>query len=1000
VEIRDEHQALIDDYDRRAIAKRAASKAAARIQPSPPCPEVVAFSKGDAISSGSRRRQTGRWKSRSATGERKDLRGMGPAANVAPVPALSLLAEPDPPEKCMVEQSVIWRAHMINRKNAELARERLPKQPEAQRGKTHWDYVLDEALWLANDYKEEHKWKVQMAKKVSKMVLQYHAQHAQKIDRATREEEQRLTRLAHSVARGVRKFWSQIRELADYRLSVVRDAQIAAEREEQLKALLEQTEAYTNVVAQNMQSNSHVAKNRVQAPAELASVRCRENDTSPDERSLTRAADTLQKRSRRDFESSPSRAAIAASVDKISDVQEKFSDEEHSLERGGDGVIDDERTMAEDEAGDEADPQEIDRLKDEADLTLEQLLRQQGIDPEAYAQDSQKYAGSSSGSEDDSSPDSSSDHGIKEDMSDDVVKIGRRAFDVTPDEGETVRDQPSDNASASSIDEEIRIEKYEGSLKTQSETPLVAPRTGTATAVSRNATEQDLDVAMAEYVATGEPADLSDGEKEIIGTVQAGHAAIKHGAQENNIQSRTYFEVQPSASGGDDGSRTDQGFATGTRERVGEAPNTHEGPSTEEGNVSTNKFNVPTRLLHGSLRDYQHVGMEWLVTLYHQKLNGILADEMGLGKTIQTIALLAWLAVERGVWGPHLVVVPTSVMINWEVEFKKWLPGFKILTYYGSMKERRAKRRGWSKPNTFHVCITSYSLVVQDASALRRKKWVYLILDEAHNIKNFQSQRWQTLLNFPSRRRLLLTGTPLQNSVMELWSLMHFLMPHLFRSHAEFKDWFSKPLNAITAAEASTEQENMFQRGIVSKLHNVLRPFLLRRLKSDVEKGLPPKTEHILTCPLSKRQRQLYEDFLSRSDIKETLNSGDFIGVMNVLMQLRKVCNHPDLFEGRPIVSPLWSPRIFFPLPSLAVGALEQEQLRHVDLALLGLDLASEDIRLWPGRVFQERVLALSATQDIVAALETVSDNDFLPESSTLSSSAIDPAVVEPSIRF
>lgn len=131
------------------------------------------------------------------------------------------------------------------------------------------------------------------------------------------------------------------------------------------------------------------------------------------------------------------------------------------------------------------------------------------------------------------------------------------------------------------------------------------------------------------------------------------------------------------------------------------------------------RTNVPFLLKH-TLREYQHIGLDWLVTLYKKRINGILADEMGLGKTIQTISLLGWLACEEGVWGPHLIVVPTSVMLNWEMEFKKWCPAFKLLTYYGNAKERRAKRQGWSKPNTFHVCITSYTLILQvSTSALK-----------------------------------------------------------------------------------------------------------------------------------------------------------------------------------------------------------------------------------------------------------------------------------------
>ena len=121
---------------------------------------------------------------------------------------------------------------------------------------------------------------------------------------------------------------------------------------------------------------------------------------------------------------------------------------------------------------------------------------------------------------------------------------------------------------------------------------------------------------------------------------------------------------------------------------------------------------MPFLLKHG-LREYQHIGLDWLATIYDQKLNGILADEMGLGKTIQTISLLAHLACEKGIWGPHLIVVPTSVMLNWEMEFKKWCPAFKMLTYFGSAKERKAKRMGWSKPNSFHVCVTTYTLILQ-----------------------------------------------------------------------------------------------------------------------------------------------------------------------------------------------------------------------------------------------------------------------------------------------
>merc|ERR1719461_1026821 len=116
---------------------------------------------------------------------------------------------------------------------------------------------------------------------------------------------------------------------------------------------------------------------------------------------------------------------------------------------------------------------------------------------------------------------------------------------------------------------------------------------------------------------------------------------------------------------------------------------------------------IPAEMLRGgTLREYQHIGLDWLVALHENEMNGILADEMGLGKTIQTISLLAWLAWNKEVWGPHLIVVPSSVVVNWETELKRWCPRFKIMSYYGSLAERKAKREGWTKPNAFHVCIT------------------------------------------------------------------------------------------------------------------------------------------------------------------------------------------------------------------------------------------------------------------------------------------------------
>lgn len=320
------------------------------------------------------------------------------------------------------------------------------------------------------------------------------------------------------------------------------------------------------------------------------------------------------------------------------------------------------------------------------------------------------------------------------------------------------------------------------------------------------------------------------------------------------------------------------------------------------------KTPIPS-LLRGTLRDYQHYGLDWLAGLYANNTNGILADEMGLGKTIQTISLLAHLACYHEIWGQHLVVVPTSVLGNWEVEFRRFCPGFKVLGYYGSIEERKRKRLGWKDEDAWNVVVTSYEMVIADVQVFKRRRWHYMILDEAHNIKNFRSKRWQTLLTFNTRARLLLTGTPLQNNLTELWSLLFFLMPSDgteqgiggFADLKEFSDWFRKPQDQILEhGQETIDDESM---AIIGKLHKVLRPYLLRRLKADVEKEMPGKYEHVEYCRLSKRQRQLYDGFLSLSGTRETLAGGNYMSIVNCLMQLKKVCNHPDLFETRQIMT-------------------------------------------------------------------------------------------------
>lgn len=350
------------------------------------------------------------------------------------------------------------------------------------------------------------------------------------------------------------------------------------------------------------------------------------------------------------------------------------------------------------------------------------------------------------------------------------------------------------------------------------------------------------------------------------------------------------------------------------------------------------RIRIPS-LLRATLREYQHFGLDWLAKLYVNQTNGILADEMGLGKTIQTIALLAHLAEEHHVWGPHLIVVPTSVILNWEMEFKKFLPGFKVLSYYGTQDERAAKRKGWSNPDKVNVVITSYQLILKDLSSIRVPEWHYMILDEAHNIKNFQSQRYQAMIRLKTHARLLLTGTPLQNSIQELWSLLTFLTAGQdgqgMGDLDEFTQWFKRPVDEIFVDgknKLGTEAQE-----IVNKLHHSLRPYILRRMKSQVEKQLPGKYEHTVFCRLSKRQRQLYDAFLGRADVKEKLRSGNSISVSQALMALRKVCNHPDLFEERPIVTSFTMHKPFSRMPRSVIADYDIKDLL-VRRRLLGQD--------------------------------------------------------------
>ncbi|EFC47285.1 SWI/SNF-related matrix-associated actin-dependent regulator of chromatin [Naegleria gruberi] len=300
----------------------------------------------------------------------------------------------------------------------------------------------------------------------------------------------------------------------------------------------------------------------------------------------------------------------------------------------------------------------------------------------------------------------------------------------------------------------------------------------------------------------------------------------------------------------------------------------------------------PTILKGGDLKAYQIQGLQWLVSLYNNRLNGILADEMGLGKTIQTISLLSYLYEFKSNKGPHLVIVPLSTMDNWANEFEKWCPTLKLIRYSGTKQERQ-KIHLELKKQDFEVLLIQYEYITKEKKFMKKIQWNYIIMDEGHRIKNSDCKLVKALAEYTSRNRVLLTGTPLQNDLKELWALLHFLLPKIFDSSLNFENWFNSPFAASGEKVEMTEEEKLL---IIHRLHQVLRPFLLRREKTDVEEQLPEKSEKVVYIDLSAMQKTLYQNIQDKNKIVLNGKKLRNTSLNNTVMQLRKVCNHPYLF--------------------------------------------------------------------------------------------------------
>ncbi|KAL6769639.1 hypothetical protein ACKKBG_A31805 [Auxenochlorella protothecoides x Auxenochlorella symbiontica] len=324
--------------------------------------------------------------------------------------------------------------------------------------------------------------------------------------------------------------------------------------------------------------------------------------------------------------------------------------------------------------------------------------------------------------------------------------------------------------------------------------------------------------------------------------------------------------------------------------------------------LATEISEQPAGLIGGRLWPYQMQGLCWMAGLARHSLNGILADEMGLGKTVQVIALMMHLVEADAACLPFLIVVPASLVPNWQAELQRWAPGLKTVIYRGPAAEReniynRQIQRGVRRPGTFHVVVTTYEILMGklDRPRLSCIRWSHVIVDEGHRLKNAGCKLNAEIRQYKCDHRLLLTGTPLQNDISELWSLLNFLLPDLFNSCEDFQTWFGGAPRSTThppdqegdeSAALLTEEEQLV---VTSRLHQVLRPFVLRRLKESVASQLPEKIEVLVRCPMSPYQQALTNIIAEGTRARPGGGIQGVAGVNNVVMELRTICNHPLL---------------------------------------------------------------------------------------------------------
>nr|CAD7201269.1 unnamed protein product [Timema douglasi] len=747
---------------------------------------------------------------------------------------------------------------------------RLPKVQEPPRAKAHWDYLVEEMVWLAADFAQERKWKKAAAKKCARNVQKYFQEKEIQAQKAEKGQEQRLRKIASFAAKEIKTFWANVEKLVEFKQQTRLEEKRKQALDQHLSFIVDQTEKYSTWLAASMNKSNSV-------------------------------------------NSSPSKHSVISDDDFQPNVSS--TDDEETIAK------------AEEDMASHNHMEEIELLKRESELPIEELIKKL---PEKYLENI------GTGDLDDlSSQGDDDDFTLPSDKG-------------TTDDEETIQEQES-------RENKVDHKKELADLEAENEQSIEELRAkyGSPKPVAFSSDEDE------------EPSDRED-EETLEDEESEGYSSESEQSESEDVGLKSLLESNvDSAVKANEEEPPEKEFndVSALAESIQPTGNTLSSTS-----VVTK---IPFLLKH-TLREYQHIGLDWLVTMFDRKLNGILADEMGLGKTIQTISLLAHLACEK----VHLTEIRTSISPSSAVGLNMTSALANYATEAGIFSSRYShylfvrlqQHLGTTLDNSSNFCDVKLGNGVQK---------VVPGIQDSHLLWN--PERTKTKKN----RRLLLTGTPLQNNLMELWSLMHFLMPSVFQSHREFKEWFSNPVTGMIEGNAEYN-ENLIKRlhkidTLVSLatpnvgspgLLKVLRPFLLRRLKVEVEKQLPKKYEHVVMCRLSKRQRYLYDDFMSRAKTKETLSSGNLLSVINVLMQLRKVCNHPNLFEVRPIISPFQMECITYHTASLVYSGLDYDPLKDLDLSFLNMRMV--DLELFLTAFVAHRIKKFRANRSLFQQLEVL----------------------------